>query len=637
MSPTQRPASPAPLVRLLLGSVLAGGAALTFAAGTALAEGPVAGPGDAMAVEEGVEAVPADQAPSQAGEPAGEAPAPEAQAPPEAAAPTAYDAPAASTEVGDQGPSTAPGPAPSPAPAFDVQLDTEYRLRTLRVEPIELNGEDVRELDWTEQRFRVNTALKRPGLGSLNVQLDVLGGVLLGDNGSFLGTPASNAGVSLSAKRPNITRWDVGLVPGSDPLDRRSYVPVLRPAELFGLNFLYADVALPVGLLRIGRQPLNYGATITAHDGGRHNRWGVSQFSDSVDRVLFATKLDQVWGVLRDGKNHVPDASQDHGLIWGLFYDFMKQDSPAAQDADLRQLGTNVQLRRREASWWGLDWKRVQLSASAVRVSNDRFDSRLWGFPMLLEGQVEDFGFKFGYMHIRGQSREIAEGFAALANTEAGVQDLRMHGAQAVLDWRLGPLTLTLEGDYASGDDQPRSNDPITSYSFARDMNVGLLLFEHVLAFESARSVAVGVENLAGLDMASFPLTEVRSEGRFHNALALFPQARLELWERGTHRLHARAGVLMAWAAAPLGAIDPIMTSLSDVGGRVEDFAVNFHGGRPGRFYGTELDGQLGYRLGEHFVWTVEGAVLFPGNALHDEHGQAVRSFLVENRLEVLF
>ncbi|MBA2664329.1 MAG: hypothetical protein H0U74_18710 [Bradymonadaceae bacterium] len=523
------------------------------------------------------------------------------------------------------------------ATALRVDLQPEYRVRSLRIDPVELSGEGVRGIDWTEQRFRLNTALVKPTVGSITIQIDALDGVLFGDNGSFLGTPASNSGVSLSTKRPNLTRWDIGLKPGADPLDRNSYVPVLREAPLFEFNYLYGDILLPIGVLRIGRQPLNYGATITAHDGGRHNRWGASSYSDGVDRILFGTKLDQAWGVIRDGEDHVLDASLDNGVILGLFYDFLKQDNVAILSDDLRQFGTQLQFRLREANWLGWDWRNLAFLGSVVHIRNEQFNSSVFGFPMLLEGRVENFGMKLQYMHIRGSTREISEGFGALSGKEATDQDVIAHGAQAVLDYDLGRVNLAMELNYASGDDNPRPNDPITSFNFARDMNVGLLLFEHIVAFESARSVAVGIENLSGTETASFPLTEARTEGRFTNAIVVFPQVKVDWWRAQHHNIHTRMGVMMAWSAATLGVVDPIMTSINDLSANVADNAVNYHGGLPSRYYGTEFDLQVGYRFRDNFFWTFEAAMLLPGQGVWDEHGDAVRSFLLENRFEFLF
>ena len=196
---------------------------------------------------------------------------------------------------------------------------------------------------------------------------------------------------------------------------------------------------------------------------------------------------------------------------------------------------------------------------------------------------------------------------------------------------KLGPVTATLEFDYASGDADPRDETPLTTFNFAHDSNVGLLLFEHVLAFETARSTAVGIENLAHVGSKSFPLTELASEGRFHNGIVIFPQVLYRPWEP----LGIRAGALFAWSAAPV--VDPVMTLLAEDGVRIDDDAVNYNGGRPGRYYGTELDLQVEWNLKDRFLWTVDGAVLFPGSALRDESGDAVNAFLVENRFTFLF
>lgn len=517
------------------------------------------------------------------------------------------------------------------------QANSEYRVRSLQITPIELNGTAVRDIGWTEQRFRLDASTGLDGVGSITVQLDALDGVLFGDNGRFLGNPSSNSGVSLATKRPNLTRWQIGLLPGGDPFDRESYGPVLTSAPLLEVNYLYADAMLPIGLLRVGRQPLNYGATINAHDGGRHNRWGVSQYSDGVDRILFGTKLNEIVNTLRYGADHTPDTSLDRGVILGMFYDFMKHDNIARTDDDLRQMGLNLQWLVDEADWFGLDWQGFQASATFVHLRNDRFNSRIYGFPLAFQTGVNNVDLRLQFSHLRGETTEISEGFAALTNARVQTQQMRGYGAQGVVDVHLGPVTLSLEGNYASGDANPRAGDPITSFSFARDMNVGLLLFEHVLAFESARSVGVGLENLADADVDSFPLTEIQSDGRFSNAIAIFPQIYVDMLKTAEHNLFARAGVLAAWSATPDGVVDAVQTALNDVGGPIENSALNFHGGTPGRFYGTEVDLQLGYRLRDNFFWTVEGAVLFPGEALHDENGDAVRSFLVENRFELLF
>lgn len=518
----------------------------------------------------------------------------------------------------------------------DFTINGEYRLRSLQIHPVELGGTSVRDISWTEQRARIDAAATVPGVISITLQADALSGVLLGDNGRFLGDPSSSSGVSLATKTPNLTRWEIGLLPGGDPLNREDYGPVLTEADLLNINFLYADANLPFGILRLGRQPLNYGATITAHEGGRYNRWGVSQYADAADRILFGTKIDEIIKTLSD-PDHVADASLERGVVLAMFYDFFRQNDIATTDDNLRQMGVNMQWLVDEADWFGQNWRGLQISGTFTHLRNEQFGTRIYAFPLGIKTGINNVDFTFQFSHLRGETSEIAEGFGALQGRSARPQRLEAYGAHGLIDLHLGPVTLSMEANYASGDASPRVTDPINTFSFARDFNVGLLLFEHILAFESARSVAVGIENLSDLDMESFPLTEIQTDGRFSNAIALFPQIHVKMLERPEHSLFARAGVLAAWSATSLGVVDAIQTALNDAGGPIEDNAINYHGGVPARFYGTELDLQLGYKFRENFFWTVEAAVLFPGAALYNEHGLATRSFLVENRFEILF
>ncbi|HEU5059665.1 MAG TPA: hypothetical protein VFU21_24205, partial [Kofleriaceae bacterium] len=474
------------------------------------------------------------------------------------------------------------------------------------------------------------------GTVELHVQADFLAGVLFGDTGTYGVDPSTNSGVSIATKQPNTTTWEIGLREGGDPLDPDSYVPVLRGAEPVAINHAYADALLPFGLLRAGRQPISYGANLSSHEGTRINRWGVSRFADSVDRVLFATKLDEIYFALQDGPAHEKNMRQDEGVIFAVFHDWLNQRSIFSLGDDTRQVGAALQLRRPALEVAGTEVADLFLSAILIHLSDDRFGSTVWALPLKAEGRVGPFALSAQAMPIVGRSREVSEGFAALSKTEARSQKIRALGAQAIVDYDLGPTTVTLELDYASGDDDPRPTNALTQFSFARDLNVGLLLFEQILAFESARSAAVGIENLAGLGASSFPLTEVASDGRFTNAIALFPQVAVRLVDCRAHLLRSRSGVLFAWPAAD-GVVDPIMTVLAEDGDSIRDDAVNFHGGRPGHYYGTEIDQQLEWTFRERFIWTVEGALLVPGSSLENEHGQAVNAFLVDSRFTYLF
>lgn len=514
-------------------------------------------------------------------------------------------------------------------------LGAEYRVRTLYVDPYDLSGTEVQDAQWTEQRLRMDLGFKWPKVGGVFVQLDLVDGVLFGDNGDYGGNPAPISGLAITSRAPNSAGWDIGLIPGRDPLNADNYAPVLVPIEPIRVNHAYGEVYLPFGLLRVGRQPVTIGASISAHDGSRTNRWGVSTYSEVADRVLFGTKIDEVIKVLTEPDGYVADPSIDNGVLMIFAWDWQVQDDIFNSADDLNQITFGLQWRVKNADWLGVEWKDLMLSALMVHKLSDEFETAIWAFPFRAKATIGPVALDLQYTVFTGGTREISEGFAVLSSKPPGRQDVLAMGASAVIDVLLDPVTATLEFDYATGDADPRSTTALTTFTFARDTNVGLLLFDHILAFESARSAAVGIENLRQLDAPSFPLTEISTEGRFTNAYAIFPQVKVDILDGPKHWLHARAGALFAWPEA--GVVDPIMTILAEDGNRIDDDAVNFHGGKPGSYYGTELDLQLEWTFRELFTWTVEAAVLFPGDSLEDENGDAVTSFMVENRFMFVF
>jgi len=208
---------------------------------------------------------------------------------------------------------------------------------------------------------------------------------------------------------------------------------------------------------------------------------------------------------------------------------------------------------------------------------------------------------------------------------------VRQLGMQANLAYAKGPFTFALEFDYASGDPDPKDG-VLEEFMFAEDTNVGMLLFEEVIAFKRAQSAAAGTWSLlnsyAGIDRQppSIPSTRIATMGAFANAIALMPKV---TWRPRPDFL-LRGGVLAAWAEEDV--IDP--TPLRLLEGNPKQ---NFNGGAPGDFYGIEWMGRAEYMLHDHFVFVLEGAYLMPGDALEDEYGVAVDGYMVECRFHFLF
>jgi hypothetical protein len=240
-----------------------------------------------------------------------------------------------------------------------------------------------------------------------------------------------------------------------------------------------------------------------------------------------------------------------------------------------------------------------------------------------------------------GSTQEVAAAYKTITNDPVVDQRIMQVGARAVARYdypvvrgsepREFGFSAYLEIDYASGDADPQARTDLSQMVWAQDMNVGLLMFEHVLHFQSARAAAAATETLARLGAPSYPVDSIDTRGSFTDAFAIFPQFDF----RPHENVLFRAGVLVAWAPEPL--VDPVASLLARDGLTIDDDLVNFAGGKPGQFYGAEIDLRGQWRFLEHFAADLEGAIFFPGDALEDENGDAARSLLIQGRSTVFF
>lgn len=519
-----------------------------------------------------------------------------------------------------------------------VSLNAEYRANMTYIRPVSLNTYTNRNAHWIEHRMRLDLQADWADKVKIILSADMFDGVLWGDNGDFGGTPSSNYGISASARNPNVTRPCVALSAEGDPLDSTSYGYTLCEQNAINLRKLYTEISTPVGVFRIGRQPIIAGAGVQANDGeGRTNRFGMARTGNMVDRILFATKPLEAFKP-KDQRNMSPS----EGLILALGYDRIVTDSPQLFADDVSQwfsalifsqpqhpLGKNLLATLFHVHRWNPS------NATAINVVGLRANNT---FPGGLSAGF-DVAFNFG------STREVAEAYKFITNDPVVDQEILQLGARAVVRYDMffggssNPkpsdpgLTAYLEFDYASGDPDPNVSTPLSQFVFAEDTNVGLLLFEHVLAFQTARSAAAGVETLRRLGATTYPAEVVNTRGAFTNAVALFPQVDV----KPLPGLLLRGGVLMAWAESPV--VDPVASLQARDGLSVQDDLVNFVGAPSiGRsYYGTELDLRIAYRLLDHVNFELEGAILLPGDALQNRQGEAARSTLVQARTTAFF
>ncbi|MBX3185542.1 MAG: alginate export family protein [Labilithrix sp.] len=494
----------------------------------------------------------------------------------------------------------------------------EYRANAVAVRPLDLNGTRDRNFSTLEHRLRLDAGLDYDDKVRLVTSWDVLDGVLWGDNGTLGVAPEPSSGATVSTTNPNIA---------AACIQRRGNDPATEPSSYhFGLcetdpvfvRRLYGDIITPVGLIRIGRQAFTEGASIAVNDGdGRRNRFGFARRGNSADRILFATKPLEAFK-----PKELRDKSETKGTFLILAYDRLVTDDPQRFKDDLHgfvtairwlqpehALGSDAEVRLFHAYRWS------RANETGIHAVGMRAMSKFGDIHAGVESTV-----------IAGSTREVGEAFRVITNDPAVDQRVTQFGARGVVRYDKSFYSLYLEADYASGDSDPQTRTPLTQFRFSEDTNVGLLLFKHALAYQTGRAAAAGVELLKNLNAPSYPLEAIATRGSFANAFAIFPQVDLHPVEN----LLLRGGVLMAWAPAKV--VDPIASLQKRDGVAIEDDLVNFAGGPPGRYYGTELDLRVQYRMFEHFAADLEGAVLFPGSALQDVNGDAARSFLVQGR-----
>jgi hypothetical protein len=529
----------------------------------------------------------------------------------------------ATTRAGAVEPWSDPDPSGPPA---RISLGTstgfrgaaEYRANAVSIRPIDLNSTRDRNYSVIEHRLRLDGTIDYEDKVRLSASVDVMDGVLWGDNGSLGSEPEPTSGANVSTSNPNfatscITRR------GDDPAtESSSYHFGLCAADPVFVRRLYGDVITPIGLFRIGRQAFTEGASLAVNDGdGRRNRFGFARRGNSADRVLFATKPLEAFKAPTER-----DSSETKGVFLILAYDRLVGDDPQRFKDDLHnyitavrwleprhRLGTDAEVRLFHAYRWS--------------GANDTGIHAVGGRVMSTFGEVSA-GLETTV--VAGSTSEISEAFRVITNDPAVPQTITQVGARGVVRWDRPLFSAYLEADYASGDSDPQTRTPLTQFRFAEDTNVGLLMFKHVLAYQTARAAAAGVELLRNLGAPSYPLEAVATRGSFTNAFAIFPQFDYH----PVPTVLIRGGVLMAWAPAKV--IDPIVSLQRRDGVAIGDDLVNFAGGKPGRYYGTELDTRIQWRFMDHFAADLEAAVLFPGSALQDANGDAARSVLVQGR-----
>ena len=490
---------------------------------------------------------------------------------------------------------------------YDLTLEAEYRASAVAIHALSLNDQGPHDAAWAEHRLRLGGSFAYEDRIRLVLSADLLDGALAGYGNAFT-----------RQRSPDDTRMtglDVAYVGSGDPALPTSYALALGAREP-RLRRAYGELVTDLGVFRIGRQAMLEGESIYAATGsGRSNRFGPTGAGDSVDRVLFVTKP-----LAPFEPDRARDTSADRGLFAGVFYDRLDDQAAYAFGDDLHGLG--LALR------WLAPEPAERRFSDLLGVIAQRWSADLDTNITLIGSRVTTALYHFSAgMELVLETGSTAEQSARLSLPGEAVdtQAVRRIGSRGVVRWDEPSWTAYLELDFASGDSDHAGDSDVTEFRFSPDTNVGLILFERVLAYESARSARAASFAIAQAGGDANAADSVATRGAFSNALAVYPQFDVHV----SSALTVRTGVLLAWA--PMRVVDPVRSGF----GRSP--ARNFHGGRSRQFYGTELDLRLTWNVLDHFYFDFEGGVLFPGEALQDLQGHADISELGELRATFAF
>ena len=397
------------------------------------------------------------------------------------------------------------------------------------------------------------------------------------------------------------------------------------------LRWAFLEWLTPIGLVRVGRQPSHWGLGMVANDGDHRPRFGDYRKGSTGDRVLFATK----------------PLGESSPLVVALAGDLVRRDTFANEnrgDATMQGVAAILwQGERLEAGVYGALRRQTNDRTSVPNVAFYTDSLRaLVGDAYVrttspLVGDVEVVaGAEVAVLTAqsdvprtaealrRGQRTTIA-GLGVLAEFTIQGGRLEQKGLRPRPRW-----SATLEYGFASGQADPFASTQ-TRFSFDTNHRVGLVLFDEVLRWQTARAATAIQDPYLAAQSRPVPGVDLLpTSGSVTGASYMQPS----FTYRPTASLDLTVGVLVAQSTADV--VDPYRLA-------VDGTYANYVGGAPrGRDFGVEVDAAIEKRwvseAGLVPQLGVQAGVLFPGTAFADAKGNTMPSpWLVQGRAGLQF
>lgn len=474
-------------------------------------------------------------------------------------------------------------------------FDGYYRARGVYIQNLFVEPAD--NTSFLYQRFRLEPSFNYSNLLKVKAQIDCMDNVIWGDN-------YGQSKIGLFADNPSNTS-----LTGEE-------VPSIR------LKRAWAELFLPVGVLKVGRQPSHFGMGLLSNSGdGFDDDFGDNLYGSTYDRILFATKpLSIVRTVLR--------RPEESNLILALGFDKLV-DYPAGELEEGESLQTGlsslssstddvdeyilVLFYNGEQLKWGEE--EGTLKGGTYQVYRTQYET----FSKIL---ISDFYYLFDFFNFFTEGEVVYIGGVTdslpmplpLNERDEENDNTRKVGIWGWVvkgGYTLPFLKVIMEYGYAAGDEYVADRE-FTGRPLHPDYNVGLLLYEEVLAWKTKE---VWTDAAKGF----------WSNGGVYNSHYIFP--RLKLMARP---FEAIFGFLTAWVDRVDGAVieylsDDEMVEFQSTG-RVEEK----------RSLGYEFDMALKARLKDRLNWTIEGGILFPSERLGLED-EIDNIWTIQSRVAVIF
>jgi hypothetical protein len=378
-------------------------------------------------------------------------------------------------------------------------------------------------------------------------------------------------------------------------------------------RWLFVQYRLPFGVIRIGQQPNHWGMGLLANDGDHPTLFGDYRYGSISERILFATK----------------PGGKDSEFTVALAGDLVFSDQ-------------NARLTRGDhafqgvlGAFWERGPNRLGLFSTVRHQENDKTSGTpLFSYTDEIDAVAIDLHGKVAVPIAADDAYLFAEAEAAtilgstnLLRTQAQALDgsrtqLRSYGGAATLgvvhqgkrgDLRFGDVVAQVEMGYASGDADPHDGVQ-RRFVFDPNHRVGLLLFDEVLRWQTARSASAAQDPLLSNAARPTPGVELLptqggvSGAQYVNPTAIFrPRPWLDL----------KAGTIVAQSTSDV--VDPYRVA-------VKGSYQNYRGGTPRKKdLGLELDMGFEARVPLEYdlvaQFGAQGGLLLPGSALENAEG----------------